>query len=329
MRILIAEDDRIVRELLTAITEKWGFEPVAVADGAAAWQVIDENPPEFALLDWVMPGVEGPELCRRIRGLEGADYIYTVLLTSREGAEDVITGLNAGADDFLAKPPKPPELRARLRAGERVLRLRAELAEARRMLGDAGAIDDVTQLPLPRIFNRSLEAELARSQRAGHAIGLVLLEIDGYEALLERHGPRVCQRALVEVADALRRSTRVYDLLARYSITKFFLALPETTAQQARQVAERVRDQLADSPTLAGWAGDPAFGVSVGATAVRPGMTDTTDDLVDAAADALDDARRHANADRVEQEDPETPDAGWDATPSRPACLRASARCRE
>jgi sigma-B regulation protein RsbU (phosphoserine phosphatase) len=130
MRALVADDDPVARVILARALPEWAVEPIVVADGVAAWEVITSgNAPSLAIMDWEMPGLDGPELCRRIRGNPATASMYVILLTSRDAAEDVVAGLDAGADDYLVKPFRAAELRARINAGVRVLTLQERLAE--------------------------------------------------------------------------------------------------------------------------------------------------------------------------------------------------------
>ena len=126
----MADDDPVARVILARALPGWAIEPIVVADGAAAWEVIaSDNAPSLAIMDWEMPGLDGPELCRRIRSNPASASMYVLLLTSRDAAEDVVAGLDAGADDYLVKPFRAAELRARINAGVRVLTLQERLAQ--------------------------------------------------------------------------------------------------------------------------------------------------------------------------------------------------------
>jgi DNA-binding response OmpR family regulator len=128
--VLVADDDPIMRAVLVATLTRWGFRVTAVADGAAAWRyMVTATEPTLAIVDWMMPGLSGVDLCRRLRQERDDANFYIVLLTAREGRGDLIAGLDAGADDYVVKPFDPAELRARLRCGERVLSLRHQLSE--------------------------------------------------------------------------------------------------------------------------------------------------------------------------------------------------------
>jgi CheY-like chemotaxis protein len=145
MKVLLAEDEPAARENLAALLARWGYEVTAVADGAAAWEILcQEGGPRLALLDWMMPGLDGVDVCRRAREQCWADPPYIILLTARGGEEDLVAGLEAGADEYVAKPVSLPELRARLQAGQRIVDLQASLAGRVRQLEEALA--DVKQL---------------------------------------------------------------------------------------------------------------------------------------------------------------------------------------
>jgi sigma-B regulation protein RsbU (phosphoserine phosphatase) len=145
MRILIAEDDVVSRRMLEATLQKWGYEVVAVADGLAASQALEgEDPPHLAILDWMMPDMDGIEVCRKVRELSRAPQTYLILLTARGSSEDVVRGLEAGANDYVTKPFDREELRARVQVGMRVVELQANLAE--RVLELEEALARVKQL---------------------------------------------------------------------------------------------------------------------------------------------------------------------------------------
>jgi CheY-like chemotaxis protein len=139
MRILIAEDDAVSRHLLQATLGRWGYDVVVAGDGAAAWQLFQEGEaPALAILDWNMPGLDGLEVCRKVRQAQAdRQATYLILLTGRGGREDVVAGLEGGADDYILKPFDPQELRARLRSGLRIVELQRRLAERVRDLENA------------------------------------------------------------------------------------------------------------------------------------------------------------------------------------------------
>ena len=138
MRILIAEDDAVSRRRLEATLQKWGYEVLAVEDGLAAWEVLQgEMPPPLAILDWMMPGMDGIEVCRKVRERSPSRPLYIIVLTARGSREDVVAGLQAGGDDYVTKPFDREELHARVRVGLRVLQLQMNLADRVRELEEA------------------------------------------------------------------------------------------------------------------------------------------------------------------------------------------------
>jgi DNA-binding response OmpR family regulator len=129
VRILIAEDDLVSRRLVEATLVKWGHAVVVTCDGAEAWQALQaDDAPPIAILDWMMPGLDGIAVCRKVRELKGRPYTYILLLTAKGGKEDIAAGLDAGADDYINKPFDQRELRARIKVGERMVGLERALA---------------------------------------------------------------------------------------------------------------------------------------------------------------------------------------------------------
>src|SRR5690349_16463731 len=129
---IFADDDSLSRRMLKSTLERAGYDVISVEDGTAATEALCEpNGPRLALLDWMMPGVDGPGVVRMVRVRRGQQYVHMILLTSRQSKEDIVAGLDAGADDYLTKPFNPQELKARLRTGERILHLEDTLVEAR------------------------------------------------------------------------------------------------------------------------------------------------------------------------------------------------------
>ena len=138
MKVLIADDDLTYRRMLEALLAKWGYDLVVTSDGDAAWQVLHApDAPQLAILDWMMPGKDGVEICRQIRESSQSDPKYIILLTSKGGKKDIVSGLDAGADDYITKPFESEELRARVQVGERILRLQSELASRVKELQEA------------------------------------------------------------------------------------------------------------------------------------------------------------------------------------------------
>ena len=183
MRILIADDSVVSRHLLEATLRKWGYEVMVATDGSEAWNIFQsENPPRLAILDWMMPGMTGPEVCQRVRAAAKDKNVYTyiVLLSSKAEREDLIEGMEAGADDYLAKPFEENELNVRLRPGVRIIELQQELISAREELREQATKDFLTRtwnrLSILDIFDR----ELSRGARENRSVGVVLADLDHF-----------------------------------------------------------------------------------------------------------------------------------------------------
>src|SRR5229473_2205534 len=177
MRILIADDSIVSRHLLDATLRKWGYEVVLASDGNEAWEIMQgKNAPSLAILDWMMPEMTGVEVCRRVRQQAREPYTYILLLTSKNLKEELIEGMEAGADDYITKPFNQHELKVRLRAGTRIVELQAELMITRESMREQATKDSLTHL-----WNRSsvleiLQRELARGEREGRPVGLVIVD---------------------------------------------------------------------------------------------------------------------------------------------------------
>jgi phosphoserine phosphatase RsbU/P len=159
MKLLIAEDDFTSRTILNAVLTKWGYEVTATADGDAALEEMQhEDAPQIAILDWIMPGMDGPTVCRELRKLKRRDPIYLILLTSKDDRGDIVQGLESGADDYIAKPYDNEELRARVYVGERMINLQNDLRDWEKLQGVlemAGAVCHELNQPLQSISGYS------------------------------------------------------------------------------------------------------------------------------------------------------------------------------
>jgi sigma-B regulation protein RsbU (phosphoserine phosphatase) len=138
MKVLIADDDIVSRRVLEVMVARWGYEVIAAGDGATAWQHLEkDDAPEIALLDWVMPGIDGLEVCQRARAVQRSDQPYLIILSARTEQPDILAGFEAGADDYLGKPIEQAELQARIRVGSRIVTLQRNLTNRVRDLGEA------------------------------------------------------------------------------------------------------------------------------------------------------------------------------------------------
>ena len=290
MRVLIADDSIVSRHLLEATLRKWGYEVVVATDGVEALRVLQgENPPRMAILDWVMPGLTGPEVCSRVReGAKSTDqnYTYIVLLSSKSQREDLILGLESGADDYLTKPFDQHELKVRLRAGTRILDLQRELVTAREELREQATKDFLT-----RIWNRSsildvLARELARGIREHRSVGVVLADLDRFKSINDTYGHFAGDAVLREFTRRMTAAMRSYDSIGRYGGEEFLIILPGCDDRCTGSQAERLRAALGSEPMRIGDV-EHLVTSSFGATSWSPDSNVTAEELIQLADDAL------------------------------------------
>jgi two-component system cell cycle response regulator len=242
VKVLIADDDMISRRLLEATLTRWGYEVIVTHDGAEAWDVLQKpTAPSLAILDWMMPGMDGVEVCRKIRQRTQEPYIYLLLLTTKGRKEHLIEGLDAGADDYLTKPFDPHELQVRLRAGKRIVTLQAELIEARENLRIQATHDPLTGVWNRRAIIEILSNELARSRREGPPMAAAIADLDHFKHINDTYGHMAGDVALCETVSRMRTLLRPYDAIGRYGGEEFLIVLPGCTAQDAIRLAERLR----------------------------------------------------------------------------------------
>jgi diguanylate cyclase (GGDEF)-like protein len=248
MRILVVEDDPPTLEMLTSHLEQWEHVVIPCSDGEAAWSAIEDGEvPQLAILDWMMPGMDGLELCSKIRNRPGP-YIYIIMVTARTRPEDLLAGFEAGADDYLTKPFSPDELIARLRAGGRIVDLQSELIEARDAIR-AQSMQD----PLTRVLNHgaivdALSREIDRSHREHKPLSVIMADLDEFKRINDSYGHVAGDRVLIEVAQRMRRSLRSYDSLGRYGGEEFLIVLPNSGQSHALSSAERLRHVVSGEP---------------------------------------------------------------------------------
>jgi diguanylate cyclase (GGDEF)-like protein len=285
MMVLVADGDAGVLHQTEALLPKWGYEVAGAATGPEALAVLlGDNPPRIALLDWRLPGVDGVEVCRRVRVRPESPSVHIVLLVAG-GNENLPEGLNAGADDFLRKPIDPHELKARLRTGSRLLELEDSVRASQ-----AALRVQVTRDPLTGAWNRSaildfLSRDFARAERDKESLAILLADLDGLRDINDRYGQSAGDEVLKEAVRRTRASIRVYDAVGRYGGEEFLVVLPGSDGLTALYVAERIRGNVA-AAAVDTVEGQIPVTVSLGAAALTPDRPDAIE-LLRAASAAL------------------------------------------
>ena len=292
MRIIVADDDLGSRLVAQAAVESLGHQCVTVADGLAAWALIQQSPPEVLVTDRAMPGLDGVELCRRVRAAEQDGYTYIILLTAYGDPADVLSGMLAGADDYVTKPLNPIALEARLLAAARVTELHAALAETRAELAKQAHTD-----PLTGLSNRlGLAADLQQvhniSERYDRSYCVAICDVDYFKRFNDIYGHLAGDQALRTVAATLAAQVRDADRVYRIGGEEFLVLLPEQSVEGGRVAVERIRGRLEDLAVAHVGSELGLLTVSVGLAGSSPAHRLATSDLLAQADAALYDAKR-------------------------------------
>jgi two-component system, cell cycle response regulator len=264
MKVLVAEDDSVTRHLLKVSLERWNYDVVLAADGSQAADILlGKDSPKLALLDWMMPGTDGVEVCRELRKRNSGSYIYTLLLTARAAREDLLDGLEAGADDYLVKPFDLLELQARLRTGERIIALQDQLIAAREAMREQATHDALTGIWNRRTILEALDSEFSRSQREHSPLTVLMLDLDHFKRINDAFGHQAGDSVLREIASRLQSEIRPYSSVGRYGGEEFLAVVPGCNGSSSFKVAERLRNRVSASPIQFATSATPVT-VSVG-----------------------------------------------------------------
>lgn len=280
MKILIADDEPVSLMYLQDALTDWGYEVLAVSDGGSACDILQRaDAPMLAILDWMMPGMDGIDVCRAIRENVKDRYIYMIMLTTRSETAFVVEAMNAGADDFIRKPFDVEELRVRVRAGSRICSLEQELRikathDALTGLYNRGAIIDI------------LQKEVARHDRNMRGIAVIFADLDHFKHTNDQYGHLAGDAVLREVARRINAVLRPYDSLGRYGGEELMIVLPACDTRGALDVAERVRASIAELPVSTDF-GMIATSLSIGVGVLDGRKTLSFGDLVHLADNAL------------------------------------------
>ena len=249
MRILIADDEMTSRRLLQRTLEHAGYAVTAVENGRQAIEQLGQSKgPRLALLDWMMPELDGLGVCREIRKNKNLSYVYMVLLTSKGEKEDIVDGLESGADDYLTKPFNAEELKARLRTGLRILDLEDRLVQAREQMRFQATHDGLTSLWNRSVIVDLLGRELVRSRREQVCTAILMCDLDHFKKVNDTFGHLAGDEVLRETGKRLLSSVRSYDFVGRYGGEEFLIFLNNCNPAGAFARAEEIRKAIADNP---------------------------------------------------------------------------------
>lgn len=245
--ILVVDDDVVSRSVVEKHLNKAGFTVVTAPNGRQALSLFDNAFFPIVLTDWMMPEIDGPQLCRLIREKKTDGYVFIILITSRDKKTDTVVGLEAGADDYLTKPIHPAELIARINTGIRILSLEQSLKQANEEIRQLSITD-----PLTGCFNRGylierFPQELGRAARYGHPLSVVLADIDHFKKINDTYGHQAGDVVLSHFARRITKQIRKkIDWVVRYGGEEFLIILPETDMLGGQTMAERLRSSVAE-----------------------------------------------------------------------------------
>jgi diguanylate cyclase (GGDEF)-like protein len=312
MKILVADDDPTSRLIARLAVQRLGHECDTATDGTRAWAAFLAGQPDVVISDWMMPGQTGLQLCQNIRADPHGGYTYVILLTSQGAHDQILQGMNAGADDYLIKPLDPDELQARLIAATRVTSLHHQLADQRTQLqalnhelATLARRDPLTGLSNRRVLQEDLELLEARVARYGHRYCMTLLDIDHFKAYNDTHGHQAGDDVLQAVSAQLQHQARAGDALYRYGGEEFLCILPEQTLATGIHATQRMRAsvQLLSIPHHTNSTG--VITLSAGVATLDPDHPRPAHEVLKEADDALYQAKQHGR-NRVENIAPTT-----------------------
>lgn len=283
--IVVADDDRITRELLSGMLREHGFTVEAVNDGQAAVERVARGGIDLVLLDILMPRLTGIEACRLLKGMTSDTFLPVVLVTVKTDSASRVEGLKIGADDYVCKPFEERELIARVEAMLRIKKLHDHVVKARAKLEQLSVHDDLTGLYNYRYLHSRLNEEFKRSERYHDPLACIVADIDGLHSINEAHGRVIGDAVIRNIADAIKRSVREVDVVARFGGDEYLVVLPSTHFAGSVTVAERIWREAAEYITADSTPRVPRPTLSIG-VALYPSRDVRAKDALLRAADA-------------------------------------------
>jgi diguanylate cyclase (GGDEF)-like protein len=246
--ILVVDDEPVSRTLLERILSRAGYRVTAVKNGREALSILNKFFFPIVISDWMMPEMDGIELCKKIRTSNFPGYIFFILITSRDAKDDLIFGLQTGADDYLTKPFNHAELKARLYSAERILKLEKSLKEANEAIRHLSIIDPLTDSYNRGYLIQRLPQEISRVQRYGSPLSLIMSDLDHFKMVNDQYGHQAGDLVLKNFVECIKKTIRQeIDWIARYGGEEFFIILPETDLTGASFLAERLRKAVSEN----------------------------------------------------------------------------------
>ena len=292
MKILIVEDHPASRLLLRRLLERLGHDVTVAVDGEEAWRLVEHARFPVIISDWVMPGLDGLDFCRLVRGQTDRAYSYLLLLTAKQGQAERLEGLRAGADDFLVKPPTSEELAVRLEIASRILSVQDELEHRNRLLAELAHSDELTGVNNRRRFRQLLEVDFAMATRSDRPLSLLMIDVDRFKEFNDTFGHPSGDEVLQKVAAILRDGVRKVGELSRYGGEEFAILLPDTNSIAAVFLADRLREGLKSNP----W---PLRSITASIGVATTSMNSTRPDVLVGQADQALYQSKRAGRDRV------------------------------
>jgi len=251
MRILVADDSGVSRHVTSAFLRASGHEVILAKDGTEALEALrSDTGISLALVDWMMPGLDGIEVCRQLRAIPDRAYTYMISVTSRSEKQDIVCALEAGFDDFLTKPVQPSELNARLIVGRRIIDLQEKLIQTCELSQFKATHDSLTGIWNRGAILEFLRAQLALAVRHSSNLALIMVDVDHFKKINDTYGHSVGDSMLVHVAQLMKSSIRASDWLGRYGGEEFLVIASESPGNDAIRLAERLRLAVADNPFI-------------------------------------------------------------------------------
>ena len=278
MQILIADDDLTSRTILGSLFKKWGYDLLIVNDAQDAWQVLlQPDAPTLLVLDWMMPGMDGVELIQRVRKQFIEQPPYIILITARAMKGDIITVLEAGANDYIKKPFEPEELFARIRVGQRSLELQQSNDESKKLLARLALYDGLTGILNRRGILEQLARELSRAKRAGESgersngVSIGFFDLDHFKRINDQYGHQVGDEVLKGVADLVSSRLRSYDFFGRLGGDEFLVIAPDSDREKSKYLFQRLLTSVTET-RIKTTAGELPITLSMGVVSVELDM---------------------------------------------------------